>query len=182
MRGHLDEQDVEHLGRLAGQADVVGVLGEQQQRLEVFAVVHVRQPLAEPEAGPQAEPVADQRLGVGLVLGPGHPAVGERAVGERLAGHVLVGEEQDEVVLGPVVLAVDDAGRRGLGPPVLEGEQSLLDGGPQRGVELVAVALPEVQQVGDVEVAGVTEVAELLEDRLEVGDLGETYQLHHRVP
>ncbi len=63
------------------------------------------------------------------------------------------------MVLGPVVLRVDDPGRGGLGPPVLERQDALLERGDEIGSELVAEIQQSEQVVVDGEVARVADLA-----------------------
>ena len=98
-----------------------------------------------------------------LVPGTGVAVAAEHVVRERLPGEVLVGVEQQAVVLGPVVALVDGARRLRVGEPVLERPHVLLHRGAHVGREQVAVAVPEVHHVREVEVGGVDEVVHALE-------------------
>ena len=72
------------------------------------------------------------------------------------------------MVLGPEPLVVDDAGRERVGVPVAERQHAPLDRRPQVGCHLGAVALPQRDQVEQVEVARVLERVDLVEGGLEV--------------
>ena len=169
VRGQLDEQRVQHGRRLVGDLGVLGEVGEQDEAHEVLHPVHVGQPLAESVAGAKGDPALDQRACMGDVFVAGHVAVGEGLVGKLLAGDHLVGQEHEQVVLGPVVLVVDDALGRGLGVPVLERQELLGDGVAKLLVEFVAVAHIQLQQAVDPEVVGVAELIERREGAVEVG-------------
>jgi hypothetical protein len=82
---------------------------------------------------------------------------------ERLPGEVLVGVEQQAVVLRPVVALVDRARRLRIGEPVLERPHVSFHRGAHVGREHVAISVPEVHHVREVEVGGVDEVVHALE-------------------
>ena len=100
-----------------------------------------------------------------LVHPSGLAGHGERLVGEGASGEVLEGVEDQAVVLGPEPLLVDDAGRQRVGVPVAEGAEALLDRVDEPGVELAAVAPPELGEAHHVEVAGVLVRVDLGERR-----------------
>ncbi len=119
---------------------------------------------------------------VSACRGTGAAVVREGRILEREPGEVFVDVEDDAVVLRPVVLVVDDALGRGLGVPVLEGLEALRHRVAGRGRQLVAVGVPEVDQVEDVEVGGVVEGVDRLERRSEgLGSDGGRVEVELRV-
>jgi len=155
VQGDIEQQRIHDHRRAAGDFLVRRVLGEQQQRIDVLQVVHVRVPLEEPKARPLLDPGENALSGAGAVGGASEAADGKHAVGKLLPREVLEHVENDAVVLRPVPLVVDDPGRRRVGVPVFERQQTLLDGGCRVGRQVPARAEPQPEQVHHVEVAGV---------------------------
>ena len=159
----VEEQQVEDGRRALHEHRVVDPLDDREQCVRRLLVVDVRVPLGETEARLLGEPIVDEAAGARLVPGTGVAVAAEPVVRERLPGEVLVGVEEQAVVLGPVVALVDGAGRLRVREPVLERPHVLLHRGAHVGREEIAVAVPEVHHVREVEVGGVDEVVHALE-------------------
>ena len=105
---------------------------------------------------------------VGACCVPVLPLLREAGLREGWPGEVLVRVEDDPVVLRPVVLVVDDAAGVGSVYQYLNARIRCSIACSQPGVEVVAVAVPEVHQVQQVEVGRVHDAVDPLHRRAEV--------------
>ena len=104
---HVEQQQVNHHFRFAVDLVIGGKIVEREQGGQVFIIINVRKPFAEPSVETQIQPAQNSLAIEFHFLLPSFARIGENFIGIHLPGQICGGCKQDVVVFRPGAKRVD---------------------------------------------------------------------------